>query len=488
MDRTLLEYSPAMEMFETDEFEVVAHGLTGGVPPPDPAPRDYADMAKKILRKSSKGLGVVLSVVRLMPADGKMMIDTRTEKGTRRPRLKNPPAHVVMPAEIFEIKWKRMKLQYVWILSNEKSRFPVGGILFLPLEKGHIFHLVTFNVGLLEAGCTNVHHAEMQAVRWIEEQPRPWRSRVGAIAIWNLSRKTGLGYSPCNYCCSDLARFLTDLRALRSTSQATVVHASITWLTLYDKNWACGHPTDTVNLQRLARSGWELHGPGWSSRALTRPFISNKSATPVTAPPNDVNGKDRALALVGSTKSAAQLLQGWADIHRRAFAKAFADTMLELSRKNWQNRLAGLRSLSARGYKALPVPGASVGEWKRWALTQKTQYIVSIELPMDDFAKRFRWYELMLMSVLAAWILRRITKVDVDQAKAVALQQASAAGIAAAVQYVRREVKHWDTIIALIRSSGLSDNEISKRLERLGVEQLPQLSRIQIRGTSNPRR
>ena len=231
----------------------------------EPQPGDYADVARRILRKHKSKQGIVLSVVQLIPADGKAMIDTRTESGRWRPRLKNPPAHVVMPAEVYEIKWKRWKLQYVWILSNEKAVFPVGGVLFLPWENGIIFHLVTFNVGALEYRCTNAHHAETQAVRWIEEQPRPWRSRVGAIAIWNLSRKTGLGYSPCNYCCVDLARFLTDLRALPAASQARAVRASITWLTLYDKNKACGHPTDTANLQRLVDSGWKCQGPGCPS-------------------------------------------------------------------------------------------------------------------------------------------------------------------------------------------------------------------------------
>jgi hypothetical protein len=229
----------------------------------DPQPNDFAEVAREILRNRNRNQGIVLSVVQLIPADGKAMIDTQTERGKWRPRLKNPPAHVVMPAEIFEIKWKRQKLQYVWILSNEKSQFPVGGVLFLPVEKQQIFYLVTFNVGSLDdRKCTNIHHAEMQAVRWIEEQPSTWRKRIGAIAIWNLSRKTGLGYSPCNPCCADLTRFLKTLRALGSS---TATRASITWLTHYDRNKSCAHPTSIDNLRRLASSGWIHNGPGWST-------------------------------------------------------------------------------------------------------------------------------------------------------------------------------------------------------------------------------
>jgi hypothetical protein len=76
---------------------------------PDPQPGDYADTARQILRQSrprrkrDRAEGIVLSVMQLVPAEGKPMIDTRTE-GTWRPRLTNPPAHVVLPAEVYEIK------------------------------------------------------------------------------------------------------------------------------------------------------------------------------------------------------------------------------------------------------------------------------------------------------------------------------------------------------------------------------------------------
>jgi hypothetical protein len=230
----------------------------------EPQPHHYAEMARRILRKTKRTVGIVLSVVEVVPADGRPMIDTRIVHGRFRPRLANPPAHVVLPAEVYEIAWEGMTFRYVWILSNERSAFPTGGILFLPPQDGAVFFMVTFNVGALDDGrCTNVHHAEMQAVRWINEQPRPWRARVGGIGIWNLSRSRGLGYSPCNACCCDLARFLTHLRARRPRALAMKIRATINWLTLYDKNRACGHPTDTANLRRLAGSGWELRGPGW---------------------------------------------------------------------------------------------------------------------------------------------------------------------------------------------------------------------------------
>jgi len=231
---------------------------------------------------------------------------------------------------------------------------------------------------------------------------------------------------------------------------------------------------------------------------LARLFLSDPPTTPVTAPADDIAGKTRALAQAGGTMSAAQILQQWANTNRHAFAKAYADTMLQLTGEKWRERLAGLRSLTVKGYKALPAPGATDKEWQVWTSTRKALEMISIDLPTDNFARRFRWYELMLMFALAAWILRRMTQAELDEAKGIALQQASVAGMAAAVQYVNRRIAtdtfefideqgktqqmdgihRWDTVGKLVRSAGLSDSDISKRLEPLGAEQLPTLPKI----------
>jgi hypothetical protein len=246
----------------------------------EPRPADYAGAARKILRGRNPNVGVVLSVLRILPADGRPMIDTGTVAGPRRPRLAHPPAHVVRPAEVFAVQWKRMTLRYVWILSNAKSVYPVGGMLFLPDPNEVMFHLVTFNVGALDdSRCTNVHHAEMQAVRWVDEQPPPWRARLGGVGISNLSRRAGLGYSPCQACCADLARFLA---ALRTAAHGLPLGASITWLTTYDRNPACGHPTDTASLRRLAASGWRLSGPGWPPAPGSTKEDGNEHATAIS--------------------------------------------------------------------------------------------------------------------------------------------------------------------------------------------------------------
>jgi hypothetical protein len=231
---------------------------------------------------------------------------------------------------------------------------------------------------------------------------------------------------------------------------------------------------------------------------LAHLFVSPSPTTPVMAPPDDINGKDRALTQAGGTMAAAEILQKWADTHRHAFAKAYADTMLHLSSEKWQAQLVDLRSRSVKGYKALPALNAPDKEWQVWASTRKALQMISIDLPTDNFARRFRWYELMLMFAIAAWILRRMTKEELDEVKGIALQQASVAGMAAAVQYVNRRIvaetfefidehgkiqqangiEHWDTVGKLVRSSQLSNAEISKRLEQLGIKQLPGIPKI----------
>ena len=258
-------------------------------PPPAPRPRrtidmpaeiiteltpvDYAAVARKIMRGRDPAVGEVLSVVRMLPADGQPMIDTRTVNGPCRPRLAHPPSHVVLPPEIFTVRWRGTTLRFAWIHSHEKARYPVGGILFLPMPSSVMFHLVTFNVGRLnDSNCTNVHHAEMLAVLWINQQPTAWQARLGGIGIWNFSRDDpGIGYSPCNACCVSLAQFLT---ALRPVAHGLPLGATITWRTLYKGNQGCGHPTDAANLQKLKDSGWRLRGPGPAAPGTNGPGLA----------------------------------------------------------------------------------------------------------------------------------------------------------------------------------------------------------------------
>jgi pimeloyl-ACP methyl ester carboxylesterase len=229
----------------------------------DPQVEDFVAMAKVTLKAAPPYRGVVLSVVRLA-GDGQL-IDTTTEASRTSPRrrLKHPPRHLSSP-EIFEVWSPRLRrtFRYVWILSNEQATHPVGGMLVLPASWERDVHLVTFNVGNLDDRyqnrCRNAHHAEMQLIRWVEEQPASWRARLRTVHVANRSRSTGVrGYSPCNACCADLVRFLAALKALSGRP----VDARISWLELYTKGGICGHPTDRANLDRLRAGGWQLDGP-----------------------------------------------------------------------------------------------------------------------------------------------------------------------------------------------------------------------------------
>jgi pimeloyl-ACP methyl ester carboxylesterase len=251
-----------------------------------PQQEKYLAAAKWILRKVSRQRGVVLSIVRLQSRDARPLIDIETEPSPspKRRRLKNPPKHLSSP-EIYPVEAAGLtSLKFVWMLSNEKAAFPVGGMLFIP-DPGELeVHLVTFNGGQLDtrdaARCSHQHHAEMQLVRWIVEQPRTWQARIRTIEIANRSRSPRLGgYSPCTPCCVVLSSFLSSLHALPKPTPPARVGAVISWFDVYKNGAVCGHPTTEDNLRRLEASGWTLERRGRRAPAPRR-----RAPVPARAP------------------------------------------------------------------------------------------------------------------------------------------------------------------------------------------------------------
>ncbi|HTF12379.1 MAG TPA: hypothetical protein VK659_29835 [Asanoa sp.] len=240
-------------------------------PGPGPVqPDDLLAMARTILRNDLPSRGIVLSVSRLLGETGRPLLDTTTEPTGHGGgvRLKNPPRHL-SSREVFEVESPRHgTFRYVWMLSNEQSTFPVGGVVFLPRGGESLLHVVTFNVGQLDnRRCTNAHHAETQLTRWIREQPASWRAQIRTVLISNRSRQRGpRGYSPCKPCCTDLALFLTELKSLAG---AGGVNAGITWLEVYNTGGSCRHDTEPADLGRLTASGWMLGGPRPAQRELS---------------------------------------------------------------------------------------------------------------------------------------------------------------------------------------------------------------------------
>ncbi len=216
---------------------------------------------------------------------------------------------------------------------------------------------------------------------------------------------------------------------------------------------------------------------------------------PPAAPPDDIAGKNQVLALVANTTSNLARIQKWADMHRHGFAKAYGDYARELTSSNWRAMRQQLQTASVRQFIALPAPTAPVSQWETWAAGKKAVEIVSLPYASDDFVQRFRWYEIALMFIVAAWILRRIGKAEAHIALQTVLQQTSFAGGAAAIQRVNKVIaqhnfrfvdedgntrfkdglKHQDAVVALIKGNGLSAQQIGDRLQELGLSTLPHL-------------
>lgn len=231
-------------------------------PPRRPArvlePR-HVVLGRAILDRAStpRERGLVLCIARLEPYDGSPLLDPLVRAG----QLVNPPRHILSPVVQTITLPDGTSHRYVWTQPNVPPSSPplAGGVALLPDPGQSALTLITFNVAGLTADhrrrCTNAHHAEQQLVGFVDAQPVQWRSRLGALSLHNYSRKGPTwGYSACNACLHDLAAFLS---ALNRLARPRPVRASLHWERLYDKNAACGHPTDSANIDRLIRAGWD---------------------------------------------------------------------------------------------------------------------------------------------------------------------------------------------------------------------------------------
>ena len=241
----------------------------------EPQAEDFVAMAKEILKGKPRHRGIVLSIARLEAPEGPPLVDTTSvpSDNPNRRRLKNPPNRV-SSRDIFEVQSPRHgKFQYVFVHAHKDAGYPVGGVLFLPTPaERHVF-LVTWNCGPLDtryvAQCKNEHHAEIQLTEFVDSQPKDWRLQVRTLRIDNRSRSASVpGYSPCNWCCDDLAKFLTALKALPGSRG---IDATLCWLKPYTKAPICGHPTNEEGLGMLRQAGWKLPRPLPSANGAARP-------------------------------------------------------------------------------------------------------------------------------------------------------------------------------------------------------------------------
>lgn len=233
--------------------------------------------------------------------------------------------------------------------------------------------------------------------------------------------------------------------------------------------------------------------------ALAKLFLDDPPNVPVRAPPGDVGGKQEAERwLLEKATTAAEkarmekFLQDWADRLRNAYANAYADTLRRLMSPGWRDALDQLSSVRGKAFKQLPSPRAPIGQWKKWADAKKAMEVVS--LPLSHQAPSLlRWYEVVLMVAAAAYLLRRITKPDLDGVIKVCMEQGSLAGMSLAAVYVRRQInrgtfryrdqrgtfrsadgkQRWDDVVAFVKASGITPDEINERFAALAQEQLP---------------
>jgi hypothetical protein len=270
----------------------------GVTPGPGPGPRGssgpapaqesrYAVAARAILNRAGTPptRGTVLTVAHLTANDGRPLLDPTTRPSRTSPRgeeLVNPPNRLLGPQVQTITLPDGTTHRYVWTQPSVPPVSPpnAGGIAFLPPPGSATFTIVTFNVAGLDGDyrgrCTNGHHAESQLISFVNGNPA-WRTRIGKLELHNRSRRgPGWGYSACNACLHDLAVFLT---ALNRPPRPRPVRASISWERLYDKNRACGHPTDAANIRRLVQAGWDEpmgprpSGTRWPTPTPGRPRV-----------------------------------------------------------------------------------------------------------------------------------------------------------------------------------------------------------------------
>jgi hypothetical protein len=212
--------------------------------------------------------------------------------------------------------------------------------------------------------------------------------------------------------------------------------------------------------------------------------------------PPDIAGWGPALDYASGGKdpaAAAAALLGRATVHRRAFAKGFGDTLAELTRAEWARRLGELETRTVRDFKDVPGPKSTPAQWMAWSYHAGKQVQVKVDLAGDEWARRFRRSEIALMFAAAAWRRGKLSEKEYDNARQTAEVQASVAGMAAAVQYVRQEIRRntyeflneqgklerrdgleaWKGIAQIVRKSGITEADIQRRFGQFGVEQLP---------------
>ena len=230
---------------------------------------DYVVLARQILNdcRIDSSRGKVMShawvVSRAQP-----LINTDTKRGLTGNQvwLSDPPRHLMSP-QVFQI-YSDLYGPFEYVLlqpTGATAKGPAfGGFLFLPSKGSPNLHLVSFNIGemvsLNKSDCSHDHHAEMQIMNWVKDQTARWWMNLGWLTLDNRSRANDLAFSPCNFCATELAAFLTLLNDSPRDSASPML-ARMSWANVYNGFEACGHPLRRHGVELLTKAGWELQGP-----------------------------------------------------------------------------------------------------------------------------------------------------------------------------------------------------------------------------------
>lgn len=257
---------------------------------------------------------------------------------------------------------------------------------------------------------------------------------------------------------------------------------------------------------------WLLRGSGGSAGgAISGPAPGNPAAQPGQGSPydpaaGDAVGDKAARRISAGTIPAAQLtaaIQAEAALNRRAYAKAAGAALNQLMTMDNAQVLADFvnKPQPVEGWQTDPPAIKDVARaWQQWAQTRPVPprgmaKMENVKLATDDFRYRLRVAEKALVVSRVLYMRRLIALPSLELVRGVALQQASIAGMSAAVHLVREFIRAetyeyinmdgvlvkqdgaviWNLVASGINNFGLSRSVL---IDQAGLYMLLRLGRL----------
>jgi hypothetical protein len=231
---------------------------------------------------------------------------------------------------------------------------------------------------------------------------------------------------------------------------------------------------------------------------IAKLLIDPDEDEPVEVLPEDVSGFEEVLRLANVGRAsplADDRFEQAATEYRRTFATGFGDTLAELTKTTWAARLQDLKhARQVRSFVRLPATSAE-RDWVAFSIGTGKHGLESVDLYTDDFVARFRITEKAWMFAIAAHSRGTLNAGELAEARQTARQQATVAGMAAAVQHVMKVIgmqtfefvdenrklqkrdgqDAWKAVVEVVREMNLPHKIVQDRLAQLAVDHLPVL-------------